>query len=69
MQLFLVDGLRGEQKAHLTKDCLRNLHQVEVKEVWFTCDRPATHQANNYVEVAWSTTVCRQLAGILSTSI
>ena len=23
---FLVDGLTGEQKAHLTKDCLRNLH-------------------------------------------
>ena len=42
---FLVDGLTGEQKAHLTKDCLRNLHEVEVKVVSFTCDGPATHQA------------------------
>ena len=25
MQLFLADGLTGEQKAHLTNDCLRNL--------------------------------------------
>ena len=23
---FFVNGLTGEQKAHLTKDCLRNLH-------------------------------------------
>ena len=35
---------QGEQKAHLTKDCLRNLLEVEVKVVSFTCDGPATHQ-------------------------
>ena len=35
----------GEEKANLTKDCIRQLHDVGVKVVSLTCDRPTTHQA------------------------
>ena len=42
---FLVNGLTGEEKANLTKDCIRKLHDVGVKVVSFTCDGPTTHQA------------------------
>ena len=42
---FLVNGLTGEEKANLTKDCLTKLHEVGVKVVSFTCDGPTTHQA------------------------
>ena len=40
-----MNGLTGEEKANLTKDCLTKLHEVEVKVVSFTCDGPTTHQA------------------------
>ena len=42
---FLVNGLTGEEKANLTKDCITKLHEVGVKVVSFTCDGPTTHQA------------------------
>ena len=42
---FLVNGLTGEEKANLTKDCLTKLDEVGVKVVSFTCDGPTTHQA------------------------
>ena len=42
---FLVNGLTGEEKANLTKDCLTKLHEVGVNVVSFTCDGPTTHQA------------------------
>ena len=42
---FLVNGLTGEEKANLTKDCLTKLHEVGVKVVSFACDGPTTHQA------------------------
>ena len=41
---FLVNGLTGDEKANLTKHCLIKLHEVGVKVVSFTCDRPTTHQ-------------------------
>lgn len=42
---LLVNGLMGEEKANLTKDCIRKLHDVGVEVVLFTCDGPTTHQA------------------------
>ncbi|CAB3982964.1 thap domain-containing 9 [Paramuricea clavata] len=42
---FLVNGLTGEEKVNLTKDCLTKLHEVGVKVVSFTYDGPTTHQA------------------------
>lgn len=42
---FLVDGLTGEEKANLTKECITKLHEVGVKVVSFTCDGPTSHQA------------------------
>ena len=42
---FLVNGLTGEQKANLTKECITKLHEVGVKVVSFTCDGPTSHQA------------------------
>ncbi len=44
-EYFLVNGLTGEEKANLTKDCLTKLLEVGVKVVSFTCDGPTTHQA------------------------
>ncbi|CAB4041035.1 THAP domain-containing 9, partial, partial [Paramuricea clavata] len=42
---FLVNGLTGEQKANLTKECITKLHEVGVKVVSLTCDGPTSHQA------------------------
>ena len=42
---FLVNGLTGEEKANLVRDCLKKLHEVDVNVVSFTCDGPATHLA------------------------
>ena len=42
---FLVNGLTGEEKANLTKDRIRKLHDVGVTVVLFTCDGPTTHQS------------------------
>ncbi|CAB3987619.1 DNA transposase THAP9, partial [Paramuricea clavata] len=41
---FLVNGITGEQKANLTKECITKLHEVGVKVVSFTCDGPTSHQ-------------------------
>ena len=42
---FLVDGLTGQEKANLTKECIIKLHEVGVKVVSFTCDGPSSHQS------------------------
>ena len=42
---FLVNGLSGNEKANLTKDCIAKLHDVGVKIVSFTCDGPTSHQS------------------------
>ena len=43
---FLVNnGLTGEEKAKMMKNCLTKLHTVGVNVVLFTCDGPTTHQA------------------------
>ena len=42
---FLVNGLTGEEKANLTKECITKLHEVGVKVVSFTCDGPTSHQS------------------------
>ena len=42
---FLVNGLTGEEKANLTKECITKLHDVGVKVVSFTCDGPTSHQS------------------------
>ncbi|CAB4037339.1 THAP domain-containing 9, partial, partial [Paramuricea clavata] len=42
---FLVNGLTGQEKANLTKECITKLHEVGVKVVSFTCDGPTSHQA------------------------
>ena len=42
---FVVNSLTGEEKANLVRDCLKKLHEVDVKMVSFTCDGQATHLA------------------------
>ena len=42
---FLVNGLTGQEKANLTKECITKLHEVGVKVVSFTCDGPTSHQS------------------------
>ena len=42
---FLVNGLTGQEKANLTKECITKLHKVGVKVVSFTCDGPTSHQS------------------------
>ena len=42
---FLVNGLSGNEKAGLTKECIAKLHDVGVKVVSFTCDGPTSHQS------------------------
>ncbi|CAB4027540.1 THAP domain-containing 9 [Paramuricea clavata] len=42
---FLVNGLTGEEKANLTKECITKLHEVGVKVVYFICDGLTSHQA------------------------
>ena len=42
---FLVNGLTGNEKAGLTKECIAKLHDVGVKVVSFTCDGPTSHQS------------------------
>ena len=42
---FLVNGLTGEEKANLTKECITKLHDVGVKVVSFTCDGPTSHHS------------------------
>ena len=42
---FLVNGLSGNEKANLTKECIAKLHDVGVKVVSFTCDGPTSHQS------------------------
>ena len=42
---FLVNSLTGEEKANLVRDCLKKLHEVDVKVVSFTCEGQATHLA------------------------
>ena len=40
---FLVNGVTGEEKANLTKECITKLHKAGVKLVLFTCDGPTSH--------------------------
>ena len=42
---FLVNGLSGNEKANLTKECIAKLQDVGVKVVSFTCDGPTSHQS------------------------
>ena len=42
---FLVNGLTGQEKANLMKECITKLHEVGVKVVSFTCNGPTSHQS------------------------
>ena len=42
---FLANGLSGNEKANLTKECIAKLHDVGVKIVSFTCNGPTSHQS------------------------
>ncbi len=42
---FVVNGLTGQEKANLMKECIIKLREVGVKVVSFTCEGPSSHQS------------------------
>ena len=50
---FLVNGVTGEQKANVTKECITKLYEVGIKVVPFTCDGPSHQSVLN----TWRATV------------
>ena len=37
---FLIDGMTGEERANVIKDCLHQLHDIGVRTISLTCDGP-----------------------------
>ena len=42
---FLIDGLTGEERANIIKECLLRLHAIGARVLSLTCDGPSCHFA------------------------